>query len=244
MVLRLLAVSLAAALAPLVGAAAASAHGSSVLNGYGFAQTIAGAELTVVLRPSTAVPGPLRVDVVAHQAVPDLVVDLAARSTTCAGTASGSLRLRAGRPGSYPVQLWASCAGSYELEVRAGGEASTLPFRVLLPGTAGWQVAAYAGMGVAGLLLLGALIAAAVPRPALAAVLGVATAAALLVAGTVMILSADLPPPSPVGAEPVSTPLGGSGRPYAQAFIGTDPAQPAPGAGATLRVDLVDGATG
>jgi hypothetical protein len=241
---RLLAVFLAAALAPLVGAAAASAHGVSVPIGYEFAQTIAGVELTVVIRPSTAVPGPLRVDLVAHQTVPDLVVDLAARSTTCAGTASGSLRLRVGQPGSYPAQLWASCTGSYELEVRAGGEASTLPFRVLLPGTAGWQVVAYAGMGVAGLLLVSALLAAALPRPALAAVLGVATLAALLVAGTVMVLSADLPSPPPAGAAPVPAPLGGSGRPYAQAFIGTDPAHPAPGADATLRVDLIDGATG
>jgi hypothetical protein len=99
-------------------------------------------------------------------------------------------------------------------------------------------------MGVAGLLLVSALLAAALPRPALAAVLGVAALAALLVAGTVMVLSADLPPPSPAGAEPVSAPLGGLGRPYAQAFIGTDPAHPAPGVDATVRVDLIDGATG
>lgn len=109
-----------------------------------FAQTIAGMELTVVVRASLRVPAPLQVDVVAHDPGPGGPVELAVRSVEDGGSSAASVRIAAGRPGMYPAVLRAGRVGPHELEVRAGGERSVLPFVLLVPRTPRWEVVVYA----------------------------------------------------------------------------------------------------
>ncbi|WP_202805911.1 hypothetical protein [Actinopolymorpha alba] len=81
MVVRLILVLLMAA-SVLAGAATpASAHGISAGDDLSLAATVAGTELTLTIRRTPAAPGPLQVDVIAHQPVRDLKLGLKVRST-------------------------------------------------------------------------------------------------------------------------------------------------------------------
>ncbi|TDD19683.1 hypothetical protein [Nonomuraea diastatica] len=72
-----------AAVLVLAPAAPAAAHTVTAGADLRIAQTIAGAELTVVVKGTTRVPGPLRIGVIAYQPVSGLPVKLeAARSRT------------------------------------------------------------------------------------------------------------------------------------------------------------------
>src|SRR5918999_3783037 len=137
-----------------------------------FDQTIAGNELTVVIRRAQEVPGPLNVDVIAHRPVRDQLLSLHVRSTFDERGTLDRIALRAGRPGSYPALLQVHRAGTHELSLRSGGEVSALPFQVPESSTPLPDLLLYGSFGAAGVLLIGALVAGALSRPLPAVVLG------------------------------------------------------------------------
>ncbi|GAA5047787.1 hypothetical protein HNP84_000303 [Thermocatellispora tengchongensis] len=243
MVKRLIPALLALA-AVLAWAGPAAAHGRSGEADVRFAQTIAGMEITVVVRASVAVPSPLQVDVVAHEPGPGGRLDLELRSIEDGGSSSGSVRIEADRPGMYPLVLAVDRVGPHELELRAGGERSVLPFAVLVPETPLWEVVVYAAFACAAVALIGALVGAALARRAVAAGFAGGFAVATVVAFTAGLLSPWFAPTVPEGAPPAPPPEQLLGRPNAQPVIEVLPGRPAPGTEFRLRVELFDGSTG
>ncbi|MGP4099643.1 hypothetical protein [Nonomuraea sp. KM90] len=236
--------ALLALVAVLAWAAPAAAHGRSGEADVRFAQTIAGMELTVVVRASPQVPAPLQVDVVAHDPGRGGRVDLALRPLQAGGSSSGTTLVRAGRPGMYPVVLAVERVGPHELEVRAGGERSVLPFDVLVPRAPLWEVVVHAAFACAAVALIGALAGAALSRRALAGGCAVAFVAATVVAFTAGGLSPWFAPAVPEGAPPAPVSERLLGRPNAQPLIEVLPTRPARRSEFLLRVALFDGSTG
>jgi hypothetical protein len=206
------------------------AHGVDATADQSFAQTIAGNELTVVIRRTEAVPGPLNVDVIAHRPVRGQLLSLRVGST------SDRIALEADRPGLYPAVLQVHRTGPHELSLRSGGEISALPFEVPPSSVPLPDLLVYGSFGAAGVLLIGALVAGASSRPLPAALLGCGALVGLVVGITVGFLSPRL--------EPSQADASGLGRPYVQAEVGTTPAAPRAGDAVRLRLDLTDGATG
>ncbi|RSM90747.1 hypothetical protein DMH04_04655 [Kibdelosporangium aridum] len=191
------------------------------------AQTIAGAELTVVIRRTPEVPGPLYVDLVAYQPVSDLTIDVSVAAS------AGTVRLHRERPGTYPVVLHVRNTGPHELLLKTSAESSVLPFEVRIPRPAAWETVVYGGFGAAGLLVAAALVAGAMSRRPIALALGGFGVVAIVVAATIAVVSPQL------GAETRDP-----GRPNAQGFLSVTPAQPRAGDEVTIRFDIVDGSTG
>ncbi|MET9067162.1 hypothetical protein, partial [Streptosporangium sandarakinum] len=200
------------------------------------AQTIAGAELTLVIKATTRVPGPLRVEVIGFPSAPAL--DLRLRSTADGRVTHGTAA--PGRPARFRVEE----TGPHELTVGAGGETAVIPFRVLVDRGSGWEFLIYGGLFTAGLLLVGGLLTGAFNRRGRPAFVVTAVAAAgISVAALVVVLEPWLPIGPPDGAEP--RPTGSAlGRPYVQRVVTTVPARPAAGEEFTTRVELFDGSTG
>ncbi|WP_043634575.1 hypothetical protein [Nonomuraea candida] len=228
---------LLALVALLAWASPAAAHGRDAKADARFAQTIAGMELTVVVRASLRVPAPLRVDVVAHDPGKGGPVELAVRSVEDGGTSAASVRIEAGRPGMYPAVLRAGRVGPHELEVRAGGERSVLPFTLLVPRTPRWEVVVYAAFACGAVALLGALASAALRRRGAAAGFAGTFAVAIVVAFTTGAIS---PWFAPEGAPDPGTLT----RPNAQPLVEVTPERPALRSDYRLRVTLFDGSTG
>ncbi|MDQ3154371.1 MAG: hypothetical protein M3R63_22510 [Actinomycetota bacterium] len=157
------------------------------------AQTIGGTELTVIIRRTPQVPGPLRVDVLAHRLVRalDLQVSLGGEQRN----------LDVDTPGMHSAVLHVDAPGPHELVLRAGGERALLPFRVLTPRTALWELVAYSGFAVCGLAPAGALLAAARARRGPAVAQGALSVLALAAALTAAGLSSTLRMTVPSGAE-------------------------------------------
>jgi hypothetical protein len=191
------------------------------------AQTIAGAELTVVIRRAPEVPGPLYVDLIAYLPVRDLAIDLSV------GESSGAVRLRKDQPGAYPVVLHVRDEGSHELHLKTAAEFSVLPFQVRIPRPVTWELVVYGGFGSTGVMLAAAIVAGARSRRPIAMALGSVGVVAMIIAATVAVVSPNL-------AAEIRDP----GRPNAQAFLTVTPAQPGVGEEFTVRFDLVDGSTG
>ncbi|GGL26618.1 hypothetical protein GCM10014719_30230 [Planomonospora parontospora subsp. antibiotica] len=204
------------------------------------AQTIAGTELTVVVKGVERVPGELRIGVVAYQPVTGLPVGLELRSVADGRTVTGTAH--AGREPRYTA-LRVERAGPHELRLRAGGEAAVVPFRVLVERASAWEALIYGGLFTAGLLLVGGLLTGALSRPGPAMLLAGGAAAGLTLAFTFVVLEPGLPPRPPDGAAPTAE-TGPQGRPFAQGRVATIPARPAAGQEFILRIDLVDGSTG
>ena len=230
-----------AALPPIAPAASGDAVGAG--SEARFAQSIAGTELTVVVRGVSRLPAALRVELVAYRPVPDLPVHLTIRSQETGESSQATVRLRGGRPGTYQTRLAVSRAGPHELELRAGGERSVLPLRVLVAGTSPVEFAIHGGIYLAGALLLGGLLTGGLARrrSAVAVYGGAALGIAAL---TTALVSPLLPPPVPEGAEPPPPPGTAAEPSYLLARFSTVPERPVTGTDFTLRVDLVDGATG
>ncbi|MFI6294858.1 hypothetical protein ACIBEJ_24930 [Nonomuraea sp. NPDC050790] len=192
-------------------------------------QTFAAGEVTFVVAGVSSLPAPLRVSA---QAVPatslEFVLEL--RSLIDGSRSAGSVRAGQGYA-ALPV----GHAGPYELRVQAGGEVSTIPFRVLVPASAVWTMVMDGAFLVAGLLAVGGVLTAGRSR----LLVGGASASAA-VAVTVMLLAPHLPAAPPEGAAPVAE----AGRPYAQGRFSTLPARPAADAEFALTLRLADGATG
>lgn len=217
----------------VASAPVASAHVVRAGDDVHLAQTIGGTELTVVIRRTQTVPGPLQVDLIVHHPVPELAVDLSVRSTRDGELAAGSVRVERDRAGTYPVVLRVRDVGAHELRLRTSDELSVLPFEVSVPSAAPEELWAYGGFAAAGLLLATALFAAAGARRTAAKAVGGCGVLALVVAVTAAVL-----PPRPGTGRPESS------RPYAQVLVATAPVAPEAGEPFTLRLDLVDGATG
>lgn len=208
-----------------------------------FAQSIAGTELTVVVRSVSRLPAALPVEITAYRPVPDLPVHLTIRSQETGESSQATVRLRSGRPGTYRTRLAVDRAGPHELELRAGGERSVLPLRVLVAGSSPMEFAIHGGIYLAGALLLGGLLTGGLSRrrSAVAVYGGAALGIAAL---TTALVSPMLPPPVPEGAEPPPPPGTAAEPSYLIARFSTEPERPVTGTDFTLRVDLVDGATG
>lgn len=243
MVKRLMAALIAIA-AALCWTAPAYAHGRSGAADARFAQTIAGMELTVVVRASLQVPSPLQVDVVVHEPGPGGRVGLTLRSVETGAVSSGEALVERGRRGMYPVVLSADRVGPHELVVRAGDERSVLLFDLLVAGAPPWEVGVYVAFACAAVALIGALVAAALSRRLVAGGFGVVFVTATAVALTVAGVSPFFTPPVPDGARPVSEQERLLGKPNAQPLIEVEPERPAAYGEFLLRVTLFDGSTG
>ncbi|MBB5957962.1 hypothetical protein FHS29_004570 [Saccharothrix tamanrassetensis] len=238
-------------LAVIASAPPASAHGVSDTADLQLAQSFAGNELTVVVRRTPDVPGPLHVDLIAHDPVRPVGIDvsLAAQRT----------RVDVERRGTHPALLSVDRAGPWELVLTADtGERATVPFRVLTPRFGAWEPVAYGGLSLAGFLLATTLVGAMTGRRGgsavsgrrrvVVAVSGAATGLALTVAVTAALLSSAIPPATPEGALPTQRvdPADGSapgGRPYVNLALSTD-RPPVTGVEFELRLSLTDGNTG
>ncbi|MEO3801159.1 hypothetical protein [Nonomuraea sp. B1E8] len=228
---------LLALVALLVWASPAAAHGRDAEADARFAQTIGGMELTVVVRASIRVPAPLQVDVVAHDPGKGGQVELAVRSIEDGGSSTASVRIEGGRPGMYPAILRAGEVGPHELEVRAGGERSVLPFNLLVPATPRWEVVVYAAFACGAVALLGALASAALRRRGAAVGFAGTFAVAIVVALTTGAISPWFAPEGVPAPETLT-------RPNAQPLVEVAPERPALRSAYRLRVTLFDGSTG
>ncbi|MEV0196496.1 hypothetical protein [Nonomuraea sp. NPDC050691] len=231
---------LAAALV-LALAAPAAAHNVTAGADLRVAQTIAGAEVTVVIKGTTRVPGPLRIGVVAYQPVPGLRLGLEVRSVEDGHTVTGMAQATVN---PQYTQLRVERTGPHELKLSAGDETAVIPFRVLVERESAAELLIYGGLFVAGLLLVGGLLTGATARPGRAMALVAGAAAGVTVAAMVIVFESQVPAPTPAGAAPTPTTSTAAGRPYAQVRMETVPARPDAGEPFTLRVDLVDGSTG
>ncbi|GAA4091382.1 hypothetical protein [Nonomuraea soli] len=257
----------------LAGSAPAAAHVVSAGADLRVALTIGGSELTVVVEGVRRVPAPLRVRVEAyHGGAPERLA-LELRSVTDGRTATGAVRpsgmvagdvrpsgMVAGevRPSSAVAsdvrpsgvvagdaglgdvaELRAEQAGPYELRLSAAGESAVLPFRVLVERGASWELVIYGALLAAALLAVGGLLTGAVARRRAGMLVSAGIAAFVAIAATFVVLEPYLPVADPDGAQPTAGP-----RPFARALVTTVPAEPVAGQDYTLRLDLVDGATG
>ncbi|MDR8409045.1 hypothetical protein MTP10_09865 [Nonomuraea sp. 3-1Str] len=223
----------------LAMAAPAAAHNVTAGADLRIAQTIAGAEVTVVVKGTTRVPGPLRIGVVAYQPVSGLRVGLEVRSVDDGHTVTGTAQATAN---PQFTQLQVERAGPHELRLSAGDEVAVIPFRVLVERQSAGDFLIYGGLFVAAILLVGGLLTGALARPGPAMALAAGAAAGVTVAAMVVVFASQVPPPAPAGAAPTSTTA--QGRPYAQVRMETVPARPLAGEEFTLRADLIDGSTG
>ncbi|WP_327581307.1 hypothetical protein OHA25_35705 [Nonomuraea sp. NBC_00507] len=225
----------------LACAAPAAAHNVSAGADLRIAQTIAGMEVTVVVKGTTRVPGPLRIGVIAFEPVTGPPIELAVRSVEDGRTVTGVAR-PAVRDPQYTA-LRVERTGPHELTLRAGNEVAVVPFRVLVERGSGAEFLIYGGFFVAGLLLVGGLLTGALARPGRAMAVSGGAAVGVTVAVMAMVFEPMLPAGPPDGAAPVVTSQAG-GRPFVQGRVRTVPARPTPGEEFTVRVDLVDGSTG
>ncbi|MEV0612563.1 hypothetical protein AB0I81_04495 [Nonomuraea sp. NPDC050404] len=226
----------------LAMASPAAAHNVTAGADLRIAQTIAGAEVTVVIKGTSRVPGPLRIGVIAYQPVSGLPVAVEVRSVEDGRTVTGTA-LAAAQP-QY-AQLQVERTGPHELKLSAGNETAVVPFRVLVDRGSAGDFLIYGGLFLAALLLVGGLLTGMTTRPGTAMALAAGAAAGVTVAAMVIVFEPQLPPAAPDGAAPtVETTAVAGGRPYAQARVETVPARPAQGEEFTLRIDLVDGSTG
>ncbi|TMR97914.1 hypothetical protein [Nonomuraea basaltis] len=225
----------------LACATPAAAHNVSAGADLRIAQTIAGTELTVVIKGTARVPGPLRIGVIAFQPVADLPVALEVRSVEDGRTVTGVTGAAAREP-QY-AQLRVERTGPHELKLRAGNEVAVVPFRVLVERGSGAEFLIYGGLFVTGLLLVGGLLTGALARRNTAMLLSGGAAVGVTVAVMVIVFEPMLPAGPPDGAAPVAETQAG-GRPFAQGRVETAPARPAAGEEFTLRVHLTDGSTG
>ncbi|MFC4116333.1 hypothetical protein [Nonomuraea zeae] len=230
----------------LACATPAAAHNVAAGTDLRIAQTIAGAELTVVIKGTTRVPGPLRIGVVAFEPVAELPVSLELRSVADGRTVKGAATAA---PEPAYTELTVERTGPHELTLRAGNETAVLPFRVLVERAAAGELVVYGGLFVAGMLLVGGVLTGALSRRGPAMLLAAGAAAGVTVAAMVLVFEPMVPAGPPDGAAPVpqtraSGAQASGGRPFAQARVATVPARPAAGEEFTLRLDLVDGSTG
>jgi hypothetical protein len=184
----------------LVLGPAAPASADSTGGDISVAQTLGDRDLTLVLRRVTAVPGPLRVDVITHAGSP------AGTLTVALGPGSQGQVHLGPAPGPYGVTLHVARAGSWELAVSDGVRTARVPFVVARPAISPAERAVYGGFVAAGVLLLVSLVVAVRARRRLWALVpatGVVAGLAVAVTGALLSASMLLPAP-PLSRPPVS----------------------------------------
>lgn len=229
------------------------------------AQTLGDRDLTLVLRRVTAVPGPLRLDVITHAVSPPGTLSVALAPT---GTATSRPAVPAGaptshatitlgtRPGGYGSTLRVDRPGPWELTVSDGRRTARVPFTATAQATSPPDRAVYGGFLAAGVLLVATVVVAVWARRGGWALLPLGgVVAAVSVAVTAAVLSASLPlPPQPgIQLDPTvanaTDPYARSGpliADYSRPPVLLSIPGPAPIAGrpADLTLDLTDAATG
>ncbi|ALG11027.1 hypothetical protein [Kibdelosporangium phytohabitans] len=219
-----------------VTAPPAGAHGVSDTADFHLAQSFAGNELTLVVRGTREVPGPLDIDFIAHDPV--------ARTSIEAGLVGSPRKATVDidRRGTHPVRLDVDRTGRWELVLKAAnGEQARIPFQVMLSKLTLWEPVAYGGFASTGLFMAVALIMAVHARRRMLVVLPAgAGVVALTVAITAALLSSAIPPAQAEGAIPVD-PAGG--RPHVNATVTTDQ-NPVTGKEFRLGLTITDGNTG
>ncbi|MDH6580226.1 hypothetical protein [Kitasatospora sp. MAP5-34] len=238
------------ALCGLAGAGPAAAHGVSQSSDLELAGSFGGNELTFVLRQVARVPGPVRVDVIAHDPVraAELKLSLTPQDGLPA-TDRPPESIQLAEPGTQSVTLHVDRTGPWELDVTAGQETARLPFRVLVPQPAPWENVAYPALLVAGVALLAVFGSAVLGRRRIALTLVGAVAVALTAALTAGLLSPDIPPARAQGSpdERILTNVDGTtanGRSFTELALTTAPAAPVAGLDFALHLHLTDGASG
>lgn len=224
------------------------------------AQTLAGDEVTVVLRRMTSVPGPLLVEVITHRGNTLRAVDVATLqdgAITSKGSTSRGRILLPRTPGPSSTTLSVDQPGAWTLQLQAGGATATIPFVVPAAVTAPAEQAVYLGFVSAGACLVLALVVAVRARRGWWAALpvgGVTAGVAVAVTAAVLSAATPLPPQAGTALDPtvqnVSDPYGSSGprisdysRPAAQLTVATSPGRGA-SQGTHLVLHLLDSATG
>ncbi|MGI5145738.1 hypothetical protein ACQEVC_04950 [Plantactinospora sp. CA-294935] len=231
--------------AALGGAGPASADGPAVGADIHLAQTMAGRDLTVIVRRTDRPPAPLRVDVVTHAGSP--AGRLALRASTAGETVSSTTIDLGASPGFHAATLRVDRTGPWELALDDGTQVATIPFVVPAAVRPPWENAVYGGFVVAGALLLIALGLAAFGRVGAALAPAGGTVAGLAVAVTAAVLSSTIVPPSPPGTLLDPT-VANVNDPYRQP-PSVDFSRPPVNlttrtAGRDLHLRLTDGATG
>ncbi|WP_404199888.1 hypothetical protein [Streptomyces tauricus] len=226
--------------AVVAGGVPATAHAPAPDADTVLAQTIAGMEVTLAVRGTGQVPGPLRVDLIPHTPVRAVPIEVTVRSHTSATVAADSVRFDRDSARTYPLLLSVREKGPHWLELRADGEFSQLPFQVKLPRAAPSELWVSWAFGVAAVLMFTAFGAAALNSRAIAVVLGSAAGVALVVGVTLAVVSPRMMP----ATVPLTAAADPAGRPYAQSKIVLSDPHPVAGEPFTLRILLVDGATG
>ncbi|SMD18920.1 hypothetical protein [Kibdelosporangium aridum] len=219
-----------------VAAPQAGAHGVSDTADFHLAQSFAGNELTLVVRRTQAVPGPLAIDFIAHDPVHRTSIEVGLVG------APGKATVELTRRGTHSVQLEVDRTGRWELVLTAAsGEQARIPFQVMLSKMAVWEPLAYGGLSATGLLVALALITAVLAKRRFMAVVPAAAAIlALTVAVTAALLSPAIPPAQAEGAIPVDA---AGGRPYVNSRIEVDQS-PVTGKEFRLGIKITDGNTG
>lgn len=229
------------------------------------AQTLGDRDLTLIPRRVTAVPGPLRVDVITHTGTPPGTLTLAvtptgassssAPSAPGAPTARGTVVLGA-TPGSYGATLEIDRAGGWELAVGDGQRVARIPFVVTAQATSPPDYAVYGGFLAAGVLLIASVVVAVRARNSRWALLPMGgVVAGISVAITAAVLSASLPLPPQPGIQLDPTEANAT-NPYAltqpliadysrpPVLLSIPGPVPIAGQPTNLTLDLIDGATG
>jgi hypothetical protein len=260
-------VLLAVLCVPLLSASAGPAAADTPSSGgdVQVAQTLGDRELTLVLRRVTAVPGPLRLDVITHAGSAPGTLRVALTPTGAAGsapavpagapTSRGSVRLGT-TPGGYGTTLRVDRPGPWELAVGDGQRTARVPFTVTAQATSPPDRAVYGGFLAAGVLLLVTVLVAVRARRGTWALLPLGgVVAGLSVAVTAAVLSASLPLPPQPGIQLDPT-VANATDPYAQsrplisdysrppALLSVPGPAPVAGRPSELTLDLTDAATG
>ncbi|MFB9687208.1 hypothetical protein [Amycolatopsis plumensis] len=240
---------LLAALGIVAGGGTAHADGAPSGADVQVAQTLGARELTVIIRRVDTTPSPLRVDVVTHQGAAPGTLHL---SIAADGVPSSraDVVLRA-TPAAYPGNLQVDKPGPWELRLSDdAGQNATIPFLVPARVVPPWEKATYGGFVAAGAFLLIALIVGVrARRTAYALIPGAGVVAAIAVAVTGALLSANTPPPPAPGSQLDPT-FDNVTDPYANARLSTvDYSRPPVNLGVRnehdeLELRLTDGATG
>lgn len=245
-----------------VGSAAADtpSSGGDVL----VAQTLGDRELTFVLRRVTAVPGPLRVDVITHAGSAPGMLGVAVTPTGVssgslpapgAPTAHGTVALGA-TPGSYGTTLPIDRAGPWELAVGDGQRTARIPFVVTTQATSPPDFAVYGGFLGAGVLLIVSVVVAVRARNgrwALVPMGGVVAGLSVAITGAILSASLPLPPQPGIQLDPT---VSNASDPYAitqplisdysrpPVMLSIPGPVPVAGRPTDVTLELSDGATG
>jgi hypothetical protein len=219
------------------------------------AQTLGNRELTLILRRVTAVPGPLRVDVITHAGTAPGPLTLTVTPATGAPTAHGIVTLAA-TPGSYGTTLQIDRAGAWQLAVGDGQRTAHIPFVVTAQATSPPDYAVYGGFLTAGVLLIVAILVAVRARNgrwALVPMGGVVAGLSVAITGAILSASLPLPPQPGIQLDPTSS---NASDPYVltqplisdysrpPVMLSIPGPAPVAGQATDINLDLTDGSTG